>query len=336
MDVSFLSLIVGVLLLVAALVDILWTTLWADGAAGPLSSRGTALFWRLLRRFGDRRPHLVSLAGPVILASTLAAWIALLWAGWVLLFAFDDGSLLDTTGDPGISWTGRIYFVAYAMFTMGNGDFRPAEGWPQIATALTTGTGMVIVTLSVTYLLSVVRAVAQKRSFAASVTGLGSRSEDVVRLAWDGQEFHSLDVTLSGFASDLALLADQHKAFPVLHYYHSEKREDASAVAVALLDDALTLLEHGVRDPTWNPVAVKSARSSVDNYLETLRSAFISPSATPPPAPDLDPLRAAGIPVVHHDVFAARVNELADRRRRLLGLVRGDAWEWSPNGTTTS
>lgn len=326
--VSVLALLAGLLLLAAALVDIFWTTLWADGAGGPISARWTSALWRALRAFGRRRPRLIGLAGPVIVSSTLVVWIAMLWAGWALVFAFDDDSLRDTTNDPGVTWTGRIYFVAYSMFTMGNGDFTPAEGWPQIATALTTGTGMVVITLSVTYLLSVVRAVAHKRAFAASVTGLGERSEDVLALAWDGKAFHSLDVTLSSLASQLAVLADQHKAFPVLHYYHSEKREDASAIAVAVLDEALTLLEHGVSVGDWNRVAMASARASVHSYLETLRSAFIHPADDPPPAPDLGALRSAGIPTVTDEEFCGRLARLADRRRKLLGVVQGDAWEW--------
>lgn len=322
-----LYLVVGIVLLVGTLVDILWTTLWPDGGAGPLSGRLSTGIWRATRRIGRFWNRAKSLGGPVVLAATLLMWITLLWAGWVFLFASDEESLMPSTGLE-VTWSGRIYFVAYSMFTMGNGDFKPAIGWWQIATSLTTATGMVIVTLSVTYVLSVVSAVAQKRSFAASVTGLGLRPEDFVITAWNGRDFHSLDLTLNSLSSQLTLLADQHKTFPVLHYFHASDRTDASAVAVAVLDEALTTIEAGVPDAGRNIVVFRSTRSSVEGYLSTLRSAYLAPAEGPPPAPDLEPLRTAGIPTVDDREFHARVDEIGKRRCALLGVVQGDAWEW--------
>lgn len=320
-------LVVGVVLLVATLVDVLWTALWPDGAAGPLSRVFTTVIWRLARWVGKFWDRATSLAGPAVLAGTLVMWITLLWAGWVFLFASEHGSLIPLSGTE-VTWTGRIYFVAYSMFTMGNGDFSPAEGWWQIATSLTTATGMVIVTLSVTYVLSVVSAVAQKRAFAASVTGIGGRPEDFVIHAWNGRDFHSLDVTLNSLSSQLAVLADQHKAFPVLHYFHAAERTDSPAVAVAVLDEALTIVDVGVPDVGRNGVTFRSARSSVDSYLSTLRSAYLSPADQAPPVPELEPLRAAGIPTIDDREFQQRIDAFAERRRTLLGVVRGDVWQW--------
>jgi hypothetical protein len=320
-------LILGLVLLTSALVDVLWTTLWPDGGSGPLSGPMNTLLWRLSRRAGRIWDRALSLAGPVVLAATLAMWIAMLWAGWVFVFASEPGALIPKT-DTEVTWTGRIYYVAYSMFTMGNGDFSPAEGWPQLATSLTTATGMVIVTLSVTYLLSVIPAVAEKRSFAASVTGLAQRPGDLVVTGWNGHDFHAFDLALSSWSDELAVLADKHKAFPVLHYYHAADRTDASAVAVALLDEALTVLDRGVDLRSWNPVMFQSARSSVDNYLSTLHSAYLTPAAEAPPPPDLTPVHAAGVPAVDECDFVAKLDDLQDRRRALLGIVHGDAWDW--------
>src|SRR5690606_23492616 len=105
-------------------------------------------------------------AGPLILAATLFAWVALIWAGWAFLFAGDPGSLIDTQdGDP-VTWTDRVSYVGFAMFTMGSGDFSPRDGGWQVATAFTTASGMLFVTMGVSYVLSILGAVATKRSFA--------------------------------------------------------------------------------------------------------------------------------------------------------------------------
>ncbi len=322
-------LVVGVVLLLAVIVDILWTTLWVDGGSGPISARLAAWTWRGLRVASRDDSRLLSLAGPLILVGTLAAWIALIWVGWTFLFASDETALVSThTGDPA-DWTGRFYYVAYTMFTNGNGDYTPTAGRWELASSFTTATGMAFVTLGVSYVLTVLGAVSEKRSFASDVTGIGERSEAFVGTAWNDGDFDGLDLPLESMASQLSLLADQHKAYPILHYYHSERADRASAMAVPILDESLTLLRHGVEEGSGpEPILIADARSSIDSYLETLGGAFISPADEHPPPPDLDRLRAEDVPTVADGSFEEQLAELSERRRKLLGIARGDARPW--------
>ncbi len=324
-------LVLGAALLVAAIIDILWTTLWVDGGSGPLSARLTSWVWRGLRRSGSERSRLLGLAGPIILTLTLVMWVGFIWAGWTLLFAGGENALIAARSDVPVTWTGRIYFVAYTMFTMGNGDFYPPAGIWQIATSLTTASGMLFVTMGVSYVLSVLGAVAEKRSFASSVNGLGTRGEEIVESSWNGEDFEGFDLPLNSLTSQLDLLSNQHKAYPILHYYHSEQSQDASAMAVAVFDEALTLFRFGVTDDAQPySVLLKNARSASDNYLKTLDKAFIDPADDVPPPPDLDRLGGEGIPTVSDEEFADALDDLAERRRKLLGVVEADAWHWPP------
>lgn len=145
-------------------------------------------------------------------ALTLDMWVGLLWAGWTFVFAGGGQSALIDTRDPPVTWTGRIYFVAYRLFTMGNGDFSPADGIWQIVTGLTTASGMLFVTMSVLYILSVLSAVSRKRSFAMGVTGIGTRSEIFVENGWDddAEDFHEFDLPLDTLSTQLDMLAEQH------------------------------------------------------------------------------------------------------------------------------
>ncbi len=58
--------------------------------------------------------------------------LLLIWAGWTFVFASSEQALMDTIERGTYAdWTGRIFFVAYAMFTMGNGDSAPqGDVWP--------------------------------------------------------------------------------------------------------------------------------------------------------------------------------------------------------------
>jgi hypothetical protein len=324
-------LLLGAFLLAITIVDLLWTTLWVDGGAGPLSVRLTTGLWWGMQKLSGMHSRLLSIGGPFILMATLLMWIALVWAGWTFVFAGAEEALLGAHDKEPASWVGRFYFVGYAMFTMGNGDFTPNGGFWQVATGLTTSSGMLFVTMGVSYVLSVLSAVVEKRSFARSVTGLGESSEEILETAWNGTNFHTLDLPLNGFSAALSTLADQHKAYPILHYYHSERGNAASGMAVTILDEALTILRRGVPEERRpNAVIVEGVRSSAQDYIRTLNKAFIEPADEPPPLPDLDRLRAAGIPVASDADFEAAVADLTDRRRKLLGMVRADAWHWPP------
>ncbi len=321
----------GIVVLVLVIVDIIWTTLWVDGGSGPLSGRLTTGIWRGLRFVSRDDSRVLSLAGPLILTLTLAMWIALLWIGWTLLFAGGDNALISThTGAPA-DWAGHFYYVAYTMFTNGNGDYTPTASRWEIASSFTTATGMAFVTLGVSYILTVLGAVSDKRSFASSVTGLGERSEAFVQTGWNNEEFDGLDLPIETLAEQLSLLADQHKAYPILHYYHSEQASRASAVAVPIFDEATTIFRYGVDDDTQPaPALVENARSATESYLDTLETAFIEPADEVPPPPELDRLREEGVPTVDDGSFAADVAALRDRRKRLHGVAKADSWPWPP------
>ena len=323
--------VTGLLVLVTVSVDILWTTLWVQGSAGPLTSRLMSVEWRAFRRAVGNRRRLLSLTGPVILVTSLAVWIVLLWGGWTLLFASGENALLDTRNANPLSWTERIYFVGYSIFTLGNGDFSPQGGTWQIATVLATGSGILFVTLSVTYILSVLDAITQKRSFASGVSGLGNRSDAILRESWNGEEFQGLELPLNTLTAELNTLTSNHKAYPILHYFYSPEAKHAPSVSLVVLDELLTALYFGTPDEHWpDDLIVRNARSSVQSYLETLHSAFINPANRPPPALELHSLQEAGIPTVSDEEFADSLDSIEKRRRQLLGLIESDLRKW-PN-----
>ncbi|MGF2616492.1 two pore domain potassium channel family protein [Rossellomorea vietnamensis] len=328
MNELYLFLGISVLFLVA--VDLLWTTIWVDGGGGPLSRRMGKMCWFILRKVSTKHFNLLRLAGPVVLSLTLISWILLLWVGWTLVFSADAGSILLTPDmTPVTSWMERVYYVGFTLFTLGIGDYVPQKGIWQLVTTVATGSGMLFITLSVSYVVSVLSGVVQKRSFAKNVTGQGTNWVSLVKQSWNGQNFHSIDFLLKDLSSQLSILTQQHKAYPILHYYHSEKNSESSAVALAILDEALTVYEYGVEDEYKpNKVWMKQARSSVNDYMETLHKVFFKPAIQTPPPMKLEFLRDEGLPVKPNQEFNIAESNLVKRRERLLGLVEADAQMW--------
>ena len=322
-------LLLGTSFLVLVVIDLLWTTLWVEGGAGPLTTRLMSWTWKSLRDVAGHRPRLLSLAGPVILVASLTMWIALLWFGWTFLFAGAENTLIDTRDTGPISWIERFYFVGYSVFTMGNGDFTPRDGLWQIVTSLTTASGMFFVTLSVTYVLSVLGAVTQKRALASSIRGLGARSTEILETSWDGDSFRGLEVPLESISTQLNALTANHKAYPILHYFYTPQSERAPATNIAVFDETLTLLQFAVSERDRpSEIAIGQARSSVQGYLGTLDAAFVEPAQRSPPNPAIDVLRDGGIPTVSDQQFDEALETVDDHRRKLLGLVEADERRW--------
>lgn len=321
--------VLGAILLIAVTVDLLWTTLWVTKGAGPITSLLMKWLWRLLRRSANRNSQFLTLIGPLVLSLGILVWILLLWGGWTLIFASAETALIDTLNRGPISWSDRIYFTGFTVFTLGIGDFVPREGFWQLLSILATASGLVFITLAITYILSVLGAVTQKRSFASNVNGLGTTSEEILRVSWDGNEFQGLDLPLNTFTTQLNTLTINHNAYPILHYFYTQEADQAPTTSIAVLDEALTLLRFGVPEQDQPAkVIVKSARDSIHDYLELLHQSHVERADRTPPSPNLDSLRERGVPTVSDDEFNASLDELSERRRTLLGLLKSDVRQW--------
>jgi hypothetical protein len=324
--------IFGVLLVLLSLVDALWTALWVDGGAGPITRQINSNVWWVMKTLvRSKRNYWLSLAGPVTQTMVVFVWVGLLWAGWVLVYSADPNSLMyDRASEPQPStFVDRIYFVAYAISTMGNGDFYPSRGSWQILTAFTMLSGILLITMVVSFLLSVISGVTTKQALASQITGLGSSAEEFILGVWDGQGFSGLDLQLMSMTSQLSVLTKQQLAYPILHRYHGASPKDDSMPAIAILDEALTILEYGLPKPYRPaPAILTSARATIRSYLTTLSSDSDYVADHVPPAPDLESLRRAGLPVVNEEAFMESLTELAHRRKLLLGLVEHNSFRW--------
>lgn len=326
---SAFYLILGIIVLLIGILDFIWTTLWVDGGAGPITKQISSLIWRTLRKVKGLSSRLFSWSGPITLVVALLTWIFFLWAGWTLIFAGNPASITDSQDNNPISWMERIYYTGYLIFTLGNGDYIPAEGIWQFATTIASCTGLLFITLGVTYLLSVLGAVTQKHALAESIIGFGNNGIDIVLNSWNGRNFHDIDLLLNSYASQLSFITSQHNSYPVLHYYHTDNAQEALPAAVVALDEALTIFLYAIPEELLpNGALLKETRASITSYLSTLHSANIEPSDHSPPLIDLYHLREAGLRTVSDEKFLDYLSELQDRRRLLLAILEENHRQW--------
>ena len=333
-----LILLAGLALLALALVDALTTTMSTAERAGPLTRVVTAAVWRVALRLHRRTPGhgLLSAVGPVLVVLSLASWMALLWAGWTLVFGSRTGAVVTSPGSDPVGWVDRFYFAGMALISLGTGDMVGSSPWWRVVSVAATGTGLFVLTLALSYFVSVLGAVTQQRAFAAQLIALGRTPQEMVLRAWDGEQVSStLTSTLTDLGQQLSTLAEQHLTYHVLHHFHARDPRRAALVGVARLDEALTLLEHGVAEEQRpDPFAVRLLRAHVDRVAEVVGSVHVTGgTAEAPPAPDRTTLRLAGIPTTSEEDFQDAVRRAGPRRTRLRALVLGAGWTWDEVGT---
>lgn len=325
-----LLLVLGIFFTLFGIIEGLWTAIWVDGNSAPFTGRFTTVIWKVFRKIIPRRKDkLLSLAGPFILATTIVLWILFIWLGWTLIFYSDPTSILVKSTNSSPDFTDVIWYIAYTMFTVGNGDFLPQGDFWQVLSSFVAFTGMGMVTLGITYIFQVISAVTNKRAFASEVTGIGNSAEEFVSRQWTGENFGAIELQLSSLSSQLAKLNEQHMAFPILHYYHAAREEKSMDIAIAILDDSLSIIKYGFPEDKLPPETIlRAARKSIETFLATVKKAFIKASENDPPKLKLSFLKDKGIAVKSDKEFYEGLEKVEKRRRLILGLMNNGAWDW--------
>jgi len=320
----------GALLILAVAVDLLWTTLGTHGG-GPLTGRGMRLLWRgIIALRGRSEAHrLLSFAGSLMLAFTVVVWMGLLWLGCFVIFGAKRDAVVTARERRPVTVEERAYFTGATLFTFGNAEYVPNGPRWRFATVMTGAIGFGTATLAITYLMQVLTSVVLKRTLGAYVSDAGGTPAAIVGRAWTGENFDGLELFLSNLTTMLHTVTEQHLAYPVLHYFHSEQRRTAAAIRIPSLYELTIILAEGVVRPKRpTPMTLQPVRDALAGFAHVIESEFVRAAATAPPPPPLGPIRDWGVPLVSDAEFDASVREVDEIRRLLLGMVEGDGWTW--------
>ena len=322
-------LILGIVLVLLAVVDAVQTTLTAGSGGGPLTAPLGRVTWRLLlRASGGRSSTLLGYGGMLTLLLTVSMWVLLLWAGWTLLFVA-SGTVVDATTGAPASFPATIYYAGFVVFTLGVGDFVSTSGTWQVLTALASFIGLFVITLSITYLVSVVSAAVTRRQLAESISILGRTGPEIVLTHWvDGQISSQLASRLQTLSTQLLKITQQHLAYPVLHYFHSTDPTSSAPRALAALDDALVLLACAVDgEVAPGPDVLRPGTRAMQRYAETVHATG-GQQVGEPELPDVQALRDAGVPVREQGEYQSAADVHRPRRQALNKVVASDAQLW--------
>lgn len=263
------------------------------------------------------------------MALTLAAWILLTWIGWALIFGSDSTAVIhgDTKEPAGL--TALLYFSGFAVYTLGVGDYVPNGGLWQVLTPVAAINGFVLVTLSVTYVIQVIQAAVGDRVAARVIHALGDSPDQILQNAWNGRDFATLSEPLSQVAQTLLKHSQQHRAYPILFYFHESDNRSALPLRVAILGEALARVEllrpaeHGI-----DSLALGGAQAAINAVWESLPPEVKRKPPEPPSPPVIQALADQGLTWSPGENVTDRPRNLDERRRLLLALAMSDGWNW--------
>jgi hypothetical protein len=325
--------VAGAIMVLSAGVDLVWTTLGTHGG-GPVTDTLLNAIWKLLLRLHRRRPkhRLLSYAGSVLLTLIVVIWMGLFWAGCFLVFEGRRDSVVDSHARRIATSEEKFFFAGSTLFTFGTAEYAANGPWWRLAAVVTGAIGLGAVTLAITFLLQVLQSVVMKRALAVYISDTGSPPYELLNRSWTGERFNGLDGHMANITEQLHVVTEQHLAYPVLRYFHSEKLRTASTVRLAGLYEITLILEEGIAPHLrLGRISIYPLRDALAGYCEALSGMFVNPTAAPPPLPSLAPLRDLGVETVDDATFAAAADaeKVAHVRRFFLALLHEDGWTWN-------
>ena len=264
--------VLGVVLLLTLVFDVLWTVVASGAGAGPLTGRLSALRWRLALRGGRAeagpRHRFLAFSGVAIVVALLVVWIVVAWGAWWLIYSASKGAVrVVETGRPA-DLVQRLWFSSDGVFTTNSGDLTTGSGaWRASPTAV-TATGLVFITLAITYLIPVASAAAERRQLAAHAllrwgVAPSARPDNAAVAPLSQAVGLFLETIRPTFVADVGRPLDppdldvlRDAGIPVV---------DAEEFAAALerQDDRRCLLASLLRDDGWSEAAWRRRRACV-------------------------------------------------------------------------
>lgn len=320
--------IFGVALWLLVTADLGCTILRVEGP-GPLTKRLTSAGWSILqhgRKRGVFSNRLMSYAAPPMLLLILAMWTGLTWVAWSLIFMGSSGALVVSETGRAVPALERIQFAGQTLATIGLPEIEGGGFFWEVLVTLCGLNGFFILTLSVAYLLPLYEAAVSSRSVALMIAGLGDTPEEILRGKWDEAAFQT---ELMEIARRLFKQSVDQRAYPVLHFFQARVGEMSLCVRLCAIDEAVTMLEFGAREPDRLPRSVyHSWRRAVGEYLCALSHLSLAGTFSPPPVRPLGGLADLGVGVVSEERYLEAMATQDSHRAGLRGLVESQGWTW--------
>ncbi len=237
--------------------------------SGALSEWIGRTTFRLFRR----RPSTLSIAGPLTLVIVILLWATLQAVGFALLywasFPWAFHFLSHPANGTGGFWT-VLYFSVQVMTTLGLGDLLPTAAWLRILVSIQALVGFALLTASVSSIVLIYPPLSRMRTLARFTETLleASKRTGIEVVSPDAQDL------LNGLAVNVIQARVDFIHFPILYYFHADRRRSSLARA---LPNLLCFAEQGLKRDTSEQVRLASAtlQTALEDLAQVLSNRFV-------------------------------------------------------------
>jgi hypothetical protein len=220
----------GVLVLLLVAVDVYSTILDDRPRVGPLGDTLNRSVWRaaltIARRVSRQGRHrLLNFVAPLLMPMLIILYIAFIILGFALIFEPRLTTQFHTTRDPAsLTFSDAVFFSGMTLTTAGDGELIPGTMTTRLLSVGESATGVALISLAITYLLTVYGALQRKRTVALSFYHQAQEGANVAGFIahhFVVDHFVGFEGILRTGARDLQDLLEAHIEHPILHYFHT-------------------------------------------------------------------------------------------------------------------
>lgn len=280
---TFIYTAAGFVLLALIIFDIYATVLHSSARYGPVGESLNRSVWRLARTAAFRlaranRHRLLNMVGPLLLPLLIVVYVVLLIFAFALVYyPHIPSGFTFGVQHPEPGWVDAVYFSGVTLTTVGYGDVVPRVVPLRFLALFEAASGLVIISLAITYMLTVYTALERKRAVAASLYHQAGEGADVAGLIahhFVEGRFYGLRDTLRTVTRDLQGLLESHIDHPVIHYFHPvEVYKSTPRVLFLLLETCSVIraaLDRENNEDLRNYPEVRTLEAGVSHVLKQL------------------------------------------------------------------
>ncbi len=291
-DLTWLAIPLGIGLLGVALLDVFLTVLHIQ-AQSPISARLHRGMWRLFLWASRALPpglrgEVLAWGAPLMIGGLPVLWLILCIAGFGALYVpvIEDPRAFRIAQDtPSAPVANAVYFSAVTFLTVGYGGIVPLYPLGRLLTFVEGATGLLTISLAVTYLLSVYPMIARKMVVATTLNQeTAGRSHGVAlatRYLAVGRD-DALGERMRWINDELLALGQAHGLYPVMYYVRPREVQHSFVRILAVVQGIVGTLRYTL-DPEAHRPVVNDPRllTLEEGLLQTLHAVANSYHLTP-------------------------------------------------------